>query len=159
MPDNNIPQILIQPLKPALIAGMAQKLQVLVRVQAPDPKQKAQAAGPAGKPPRGAPEAPARGKEARRREAELRAERNRVAGPLRKKVAAMEAEIASLEAEQRRRSALLADPATYADNVRRSELLGGYQKDAATLEELTARGEVAQAELEGLEAELAAGEV
>lgn len=36
MPDNNIPQILIQPLKPALIAGMAQKLQVLVRVQAPD---------------------------------------------------------------------------------------------------------------------------
>ena len=36
MPNNNIPQILIQPLKPALIAGMAQKLQVLVRVQAPD---------------------------------------------------------------------------------------------------------------------------
>jgi Ca-activated chloride channel family protein len=36
MPNQNIPQILIQPLKPALIAGMAQKLQVLVRVQAPD---------------------------------------------------------------------------------------------------------------------------
>lgn len=37
MPNNNIPQILIQPLKPALIAGVAQKLPVLIRVQAPDP--------------------------------------------------------------------------------------------------------------------------
>ena len=36
MPNNNIPQILIQPLKPALIAGVAQKLPVLIRVQAPD---------------------------------------------------------------------------------------------------------------------------
>jgi Ca-activated chloride channel family protein len=39
MPDNNISQILIHPLKPALIAGMPQKLQVLVRVQAPDAPQ------------------------------------------------------------------------------------------------------------------------
>ncbi|WP_313951145.1 vWA domain-containing protein [Accumulibacter sp.] len=37
MPDTNIPQILIQPLKPALIAGVGQKLPVLIRVQAPDP--------------------------------------------------------------------------------------------------------------------------
>ncbi len=36
MPNNNIPQILIQPLKPAIIAGVAQKLPVLIRVQAPD---------------------------------------------------------------------------------------------------------------------------
>ena len=36
MPDNNSPQVLITPLKPALILGMAQKLPVLVRVQAPD---------------------------------------------------------------------------------------------------------------------------
>ena len=36
MPNNNIPQILIQPLKPALIAGVGQKLPVLIRVQAPD---------------------------------------------------------------------------------------------------------------------------
>ena len=36
MPNNNIPQILIQPLKPALIAGVAQKLPVLIRVHAPD---------------------------------------------------------------------------------------------------------------------------
>jgi Ca-activated chloride channel family protein len=36
MPNNNSPQVLITPLKPALILGMAQKLPVLVRVQAPD---------------------------------------------------------------------------------------------------------------------------
>jgi Ca-activated chloride channel homolog len=37
MPANNSPQVLIVPLKPALILGMAQRLPVLVRVQAPDP--------------------------------------------------------------------------------------------------------------------------
>jgi Ca-activated chloride channel family protein len=36
MPNNNFPQVLITPLKPALILGMAQKLPVLVRVQTPD---------------------------------------------------------------------------------------------------------------------------
>lgn len=36
MNNNNSPQILITPFKPALIAGMAQKISVLVRVQAPD---------------------------------------------------------------------------------------------------------------------------
>ncbi|MBD5804513.1 von Willebrand factor type A domain protein [Azoarcus sp. Aa7] len=45
MTNNNIPQILITPLKPALIDGVAQKLPVLVRVQAPD-------AGPAAAAPR-----------------------------------------------------------------------------------------------------------
>ena len=34
---NTEPQVLITPLKPALIQGMAQKLHVLVRIQAPDP--------------------------------------------------------------------------------------------------------------------------
>ena len=38
MPDTNTPQVLINPLKPALIHGVAQKLRSLVRVQAdPDP--------------------------------------------------------------------------------------------------------------------------
>ena len=37
MQNLNTPQVLITPLKPALIMGMAQKLPVLVRVQAPDP--------------------------------------------------------------------------------------------------------------------------
>lgn len=38
MQNNNSPQVLITPFKPALIMGMAQKLPVLVRVQAPDPE-------------------------------------------------------------------------------------------------------------------------
>ena len=37
MPNTNSPQVLILPLKPALILGHAQKLPVFVRVQAPDP--------------------------------------------------------------------------------------------------------------------------
>jgi Ca-activated chloride channel family protein len=36
MSNNNSPQVLITPLKPALILGMAQKLPVLIRVQTPD---------------------------------------------------------------------------------------------------------------------------
>lgn len=45
---NNIPQVLITPLKPALIEGVAQTLQVLVRVQAPDadPTQAMKERGP-----------------------------------------------------------------------------------------------------------------
>lgn len=37
MTTTNEPQVLITPLKPALIQGMGQKLPVLIRVQAPDP--------------------------------------------------------------------------------------------------------------------------
>lgn len=36
MPNNHTPQVLVTPLKPALILGMAQKLPVLLRVQTPD---------------------------------------------------------------------------------------------------------------------------
>ena len=93
----------------------------------------------------------------RRREAELRNERNKVLGPLKKKVAEMEARIAGLEAEQKARSAQLADPATYADDKLRASLLNGYQQDADKLEELTRRWEITVAELEQVEAELAAG--
>jgi ATP-binding cassette, subfamily F, member 3 len=109
-----------------------------------------------GKPVAAAPE-PARGKQDRRREAETRNERNKVLGPLKKKVAEMEARIAALEAEQKQRSTALADPATYADDKLRASLLNGYQQDADKLEELTRRWEISVAELEQLEAELAAG--
>ncbi|MBP6422523.1 MAG: VWA domain-containing protein, partial [Propionivibrio sp.] len=37
MNPNNVPQVLLTPLKPALILGCAQKLHVLARVQSPDP--------------------------------------------------------------------------------------------------------------------------
>lgn len=36
MPNNNSPQVLIGPLKPALILGLPQNLPVLLRVQTPD---------------------------------------------------------------------------------------------------------------------------
>ena len=118
-----------------------------------DAKARPETTGRSGQEKQSPEPPPRRGREARRREAELRGERSRQLGPLRRRVAAMEAEIATLEGEQRRRSALLADPATYADNQRRNELLTGYQRDAAALEELTGRWEVAQAELESAEAE------
>jgi Ca-activated chloride channel family protein len=44
MPTNNVSQLILTPLKPALIQGMAQKLPVLVRVQAPDLDPKAKKA-------------------------------------------------------------------------------------------------------------------
>ena len=97
---------------------------------------------------------PVRGKQDRRREAELRNERNKVLGPLKKKVAEMETRIAALEVEQKQRSAALADPATYADDKLRAKLLSGYQVDADKLEELTRRWEISVAELEQLEADL-----
>ena len=37
MNPNNVPQVLLTALKPALILGSAQKLHVLARVQSPDP--------------------------------------------------------------------------------------------------------------------------
>jgi ATP-binding cassette subfamily F protein 3 len=114
-------------------------------------------AAPAGKKaPVPAAPVPARGKEDRRREAELRNERNKVLGPLRKKVNEMEARIAELEGEQKARSTALADPAVYADDKQRAQLLVAYQRDADKLEELTGRWEIAVAELEQAEAELAA---
>ena len=108
------------------------------------------AAAPVAAPP------PGKNKQDRRREAEARNERNRALGPLRKRVAEMEARIASLEADQKQRSAALADPETYADDAKRRDLLAAYQRDADKLEELTGRWETASAELEQAEAELAA---
>ena len=74
--------------------------------------------------------------------------------PLKKKVEEMEARISTLEDEQRARSTALADPAVYEDEARRGALLSEYQRDADKLEELTARWEIAQGELEEAEAEL-----
>jgi len=59
-----------------------------------------------------------------------------------------------LEAEQKTRSAELADPTVYEEAARRNKLLGDYQSAADKLEELTARWERAMAELEAAKAEL-----
>jgi ATP-binding cassette subfamily F protein 3 len=90
----------------------------------------------------------------KRREAEARQRRSVKLGPLEKTVAQLEERISVLEAEQKARSAELADPAVYDEAPRRNKLLSEYQAASDKLEELTARWESAMAELEAAKAEL-----
>ncbi|MFV8754149.1 ABC-F family ATP-binding cassette domain-containing protein [Nannocystaceae bacterium ST9] len=94
-------------------------------------------------------------RERKRKEAELRAQRSRKLGPLQKKVVELEARIAEVEAAQKQRSVELADPGVYQDEPRRRGLLDAYQTSADELEMLTSRWEVAVAEVERAERELA----
>ncbi|HET9624272.1 MAG TPA: ABC-F family ATP-binding cassette domain-containing protein [Kofleriaceae bacterium] len=90
----------------------------------------------------------------KRREAEARQKRSVKLGPLEKTVAQLEERIGAIEAEQKTRSAELADPAVYDDAARRNKLLSDYQTASDKLEELTARWEAAMADLEAAKAEL-----
>ncbi|HEY0993247.1 MAG TPA: ABC transporter C-terminal domain-containing protein, partial [Kofleriaceae bacterium] len=90
----------------------------------------------------------------KRREAEARQKRSVKLGPLEKTVAQLEDRISVLEAEQKARSAELADPTVYDEAARRNRLLSDYQAASDKLEELTARWEAAMAELEAAKAEL-----
>jgi len=90
----------------------------------------------------------------KRREAEARQKRNVKLGPLEKTVAQLEDRISALEAEQKARSAELADPSVYDEAARRNKLLSDYQAASDKLEELTARWETAMAALEAAKAEL-----
>jgi ATP-binding cassette subfamily F protein 3 len=92
----------------------------------------------------------------KRKEAEDRQRRSTKLGPLEKQVAQLEERIGALEAEQKVRSAELADPTVYDEAARRNKLLSDYQSAQDKLEELTARWETAMAELETARAELAA---
>jgi ATP-binding cassette subfamily F protein 3 len=104
------------------------------------------------------PQAPAKSRDddkaRKRREAEARQKRAVKLGPLEKAVAQLEERIGVLEAEQKARSAELADPSVYDEAPRRNKLLSDYQGAADKLEELTARWEKAMAELEAARAEL-----
>jgi ATP-binding cassette, subfamily F, member 3 len=84
----------------------------------------------------------------KRREAEARQKRSAKVGPLEKQVAQLEERIGVLEAEQKVRSAELADPAVYGDAPRRNKLLADFQSAQDKLDELTARWEQAAAELQ-----------
>jgi ATP-binding cassette subfamily F protein 3 len=84
----------------------------------------------------------------KRREAEARQKRGATLGPLEKQVTNLEERIAVLEAEQKVRSAELADPTVYEDAPRRNKLLADFQGASDKLEELTARWEEAMAKLE-----------
>ena len=90
----------------------------------------------------------------KRREAEARTKRNAKLGPLEKTVAQLEQRISVVEAEQKARSAELADPAVYEAAARRNKLLADYQAGSDKLDELTARWEAAMADLEVAKAEL-----
>jgi ATP-binding cassette subfamily F protein 3 len=90
----------------------------------------------------------------KRREAEARQKRSVKLGPLEKSVAQLEDRISVLEAEQKARSAELADPTVYDEAARRNKLLSDYQGASDKLEELTARWEKAMAELEAAKAAL-----
>ena len=90
----------------------------------------------------------------KRREAEARQKRSVKLGPLEKAVAQLEDRIGQLEAEQKARSAELADPSVYDEAARRNRLLSEYQAASDKLEELTARWEAAMAALEAAKAEL-----
>jgi len=92
----------------------------------------------------------------KRREAEARQKRTAKLGPLEKLVAQLEERVGVLEAEQKARSAELADPSVYDEATRRNKLLSDYQSAADKLEELTARWEKAMAELEAERAKLEA---
>jgi len=84
----------------------------------------------------------------KRKEAEERQKRNSKLGPLEKQVAQLEDRIAVLEAEQKMRSAELADPSVYEEAARRNKLLSDFQAGSDKLDELTARWETTMAQLE-----------
>jgi len=91
----------------------------------------------------------------KRREAEERQQRGKTLGPLEKKVTELEERITKLETAQSARSAELADPAVYADDERRKQLLRDFQTDQEKLDDLTTRWESAAKELESARAKLA----
>jgi len=91
----------------------------------------------------------------RRKEADERSRRNAKLGPLEKQVAQLEERIGVLEAEQKVRSAELADPSVYDDAPRRNKLLADYQESQDKLDDLNARWEKSMAELESARAQLA----
>ncbi|MBS1119812.1 MAG: transporter related protein [Deltaproteobacteria bacterium] len=92
----------------------------------------------------------------KRREAETRNARRAKLGPLEKQVVQLEERIGVLEAEQKTRSAELADPAVYDDAPRRNKLLADYQSAQDKLDELNPRWEKSMADLEKVKTELAA---
>jgi ATP-binding cassette subfamily F protein 3 len=127
---------------------MAQRRQALIEGDTPATGKAGAAAMPAAKTSREDDKA------RKRREAEQRQKRAAKLGPLEKQVAQLEERIGVLEAEQKVRSAELADPTVYDDAARRNKLLADYQSAQDKLEELTGRWEKTAAELETARAEL-----
>ncbi|HEY2029449.1 MAG TPA: ABC-F family ATP-binding cassette domain-containing protein [Myxococcales bacterium] len=92
------------------------------------------------------------GAQARRERAQLREQREKALGPIKKQIAQLEARIAALEEEKKNAEAQLADPAVFADAARSTPLVTAYRDASQKLEELYARWEHQQEELEAAQA-------
>jgi ATP-binding cassette subfamily F protein 3 len=93
-------------------------------------------------------------KERKRREAEQRAQRNKLVKPLKDKLAQLESRIEKLEQQQKQVTEQLSDGAVYADAQRRSSLLGEFEANKQELDKLTSQWETLTQELEAKESEL-----
>ena len=93
-------------------------------------------------------------KKRKREEAQRRQQRSKSLGKLEKKVEQLLERIGALEAEQKKRNDQLCDPNGFASEKERFAVLSALQTDAEKIEELTARWESAQEELEKAQAEL-----
>jgi ATP-binding cassette subfamily F protein 3 len=92
------------------------------------------------------------GAQARRERALQREQREKALGPIKKQIATLEARIAALEEEKKKAEAELADPAVFADAARSTPLVTQYREASQKLEELYARWEHQQEELQAAEA-------
>jgi len=132
-------------------AGQDDVAALKTKVSAPTKHATGKAAAPEPSTPKSREDDKAR----RRKEADERSRRNAKLGPLEKQVAQLEERIGVLEAEQKVRSAELADPSVYDDAPRRNKLLADYQESQDKLDDLNARWEKSMAELESARAQLA----
>ncbi len=89
----------------------------------------------------------------KRSEAEARQRLARAAGPLKKKLAEAEAEVARLEALEKELSEALCDPAVFADGQKSSRLLAEYGKAKKDLDEWMFRWEKIHEEIERVKGE------
>lgn len=89
-----------------------------------------------------------KGKEARQARAEARRKARQVLGPLQKRIQTLEGRISKLETKEAELSQRLADPAVFADKETSVPLLKEHGEVRKKLEELMARWEAAEEELE-----------
>ena len=99
--------------------------------------------------------APSQGLQSRRDRALQREQREKVLGPTRRAIAELEARIAELETSKKAAEAQLADAALFADPARSTPIVKAYQEASTKLDELYARWEHKQEELQSLESQLA----
>src|SRR5215471_16752165 len=115
-------------------------------------RRRAARSAPAAEEPRAAKAS--QGLQARRQRAAEREQREKLLGPAKRAIAELELRIAELEKSKKEAEALLADALLFADPARSTPVVKTYQDAATELEELYARWEHKQQELEALEGEL-----